>query len=72
MIILRAVLRALKSEKKIAEATHNITAWICNSDQDYDDDGEKAAGGRLLRLLSLSNAQNVIVVVSRWYMYIIF
>ena len=35
--------------------------------QDYDDDGESAAGGRLLRLLTLVGAENVLVVVSRWY-----
>ena len=35
--------------------------------QDYDDDGESAAGGRLLRLLTLVGAENVVVVVSRWF-----
>ena len=35
--------------------------------QDYDDDGESAAGGRLLKLLALVGAENVVVVVSRWY-----
>ena len=35
--------------------------------QDHDDDGETAAGGRLLRLLVLADARNVVVVVSRWY-----
>ena len=35
--------------------------------QDYDDDGETAAGTRLLHLLQLMDAWNVIVVVSRWY-----
>ncbi len=35
--------------------------------QDYDDDGESAAGGRLLKLLMLVGAQNVVVVVSRWF-----
>ena len=32
-----------------------------------DDDGETAAGGRLLRLLVLADARDVVVVVSRWY-----
>ncbi|KAI8922689.1 hypothetical protein BC831DRAFT_514907 [Entophlyctis helioformis] len=32
-----------------------------------DDDGETAAGGRLLHLLELSDCRNVFVVVSRWY-----
>lgn len=35
--------------------------------QDYDDDGESAAGGRLLKLLALVGAENVAVVVSRWF-----
>lgn len=35
--------------------------------QDGDDDGEAAAGGRLLHLLQVADARNVCVVVSRWY-----
>ena len=35
--------------------------------QDYDDDGESAAGGRLLHLLQLMDVWNVVVVVTRWY-----
>ena len=35
--------------------------------QDYDDDGEAAAGSRLLHLLQVTDARNVVVVVSRWY-----
>ena len=35
--------------------------------QDFDDDGESAAGGRLLHLLQVVGAQDVVVVVSRWY-----
>lgn len=46
------------SNKKIAKATHNITAWRIlsngNVQQASDDDGEAAAGGRLLRLLEVS------------------
>ena len=40
---------------------------MCLSLQDYDDDGESAAGGRLLKLLTLVGAEDVVVVVSRWY-----
>jgi hypothetical protein len=66
----------LSTNKKVAAATHNIAAWrIRNGDgpvagtpvQDYDDDGETAAGGRLLRLMQLMDVWDVIVVVSRWY-----
>ncbi|KAG2444222.1 hypothetical protein HYH02_009160 [Chlamydomonas schloesseri] len=35
--------------------------------QDYDDDGETAAGGRLLHLLQAADVRNVVVVVSRWF-----
>jgi hypothetical protein len=36
-------------------------------EQDCDDDGETAAGGRLLKLLSIVDVVDVCVVVSRWY-----
>lgn len=35
--------------------------------QDYDDDGEAAAGGRLLHVMQMMDVWNVLVVVSRWY-----
>ncbi|KAF2483603.1 ribosomal protein S5 domain 2-type protein [Neohortaea acidophila] len=64
--------RLLETDKKAAKATHNITAWRIQGDngvqfQDCDDDGETAAGGRLLHLLELMKAWDVMVVVSRWY-----
>ncbi len=34
--------------------------------QDSDDDGESAAGGRLLHMLQIAGAENVVVIVSRW------
>lgn len=60
----------LKYDKRIARAAHNITAWRINHDaviQDCDDDGETAAGGRLLHLLQLTDCWNVVVCVSRWF-----
>jgi hypothetical protein len=62
----------LVSDKKVAKATHNITAWRVRCEngvqfQDCDDDGETAAGGRLLHLLELMGVWNVMVVVTRWY-----
>lgn len=62
----------LATDKKVGKATHNITAWRIRGEngvqfQDCDDDGEDAAGGRLLHLLELMGAWNVMVVVSRWY-----
>ncbi|EAZ62755.2 predicted protein [Scheffersomyces stipitis CBS 6054] len=62
----------LTTDRKIARATHNISSWRIRSDngvqfQDCDDDGETAAGSRLLHLLTMMDVWNVIVVVSRWY-----
>jgi hypothetical protein len=62
----------LATDKKVAKATHNITAWRTRgpnetSYQDYDDDGETAAGGRILHLMQLMDVWNVMVVVTRWY-----
>ena len=62
----------LDTDKKVAKATHNITAHRIQSDngvtfQDCDDDGETAAGSRLLHLMQLTDVWNVMVVVTRWY-----
>jgi putative IMPACT (imprinted ancient) family translation regulator len=62
----------LDTDKKVAKATHNITAHRIKSEngvtfQDCDDDGETAAGGRLLHLMQLTDVWNVMVVVTRWY-----
>ena len=73
------VLAILKQDRKIVRATHNIMAYRIVSDKsetpladqavyaDNDDDGEDGAGPKLAELLYLMGAQNVIVVVSRWY-----
>lgn len=74
----RAVLAQLLENRKIASATHNMWAYrIAGStaanganqslQQDCDDDGETHAGSRLLHLLQIAEARNVMVVVSRWY-----
>lgn len=71
----------LKENKKIENAFHNMWAYrIDKTDpkasiagnsasilQDCDDDGEQAAGGRLLSLLQILHIVNVMVVVTRWY-----
>lgn len=62
----------LATDKKAAKATHNMTAWRIRgqdgaSFQDCDDDGETAAGGRILHLLQLMDVWDVVVVVTRWY-----
>lgn len=67
------LLNKLYENKKIASATHNIYAYriYCQEKnsvlQDCEDDGETAAGGRLLHLLQILDVRNVLVVVSRWY-----
>lgn len=48
----------LVSDRKIARSSHNMTAWRIRLEngvqfQDYDDDGETAAGSRLLHLLTV-------------------
>lgn len=66
------VAHLLATDKKAARATHNMTAWRINgpndtSYQDCDDDGETAAGSRMLHLMQLMDVWNVMVVVTRWY-----
>ncbi|XP_028592995.2 protein IMPACT isoform X6 [Podarcis muralis] len=67
------VLAELYKNKKIASATHNIYAYRIHCEdkqtflQDCEDDGETAAGGRLLHLMQILDVRNVLVVVSRWY-----
>ncbi|MCJ1369999.1 eIF2 kinase Gcn2p negative regulator [Loxospora ochrophaea] len=82
----------LTVDKKLAKATHNITAYRIRSSkysndhdetprdaaassrdrreivyQDSNDDGETAAGSRLLHLMQIMDVWDVLVVVSRWY-----
>ncbi|KAG1675206.1 Protein IMPACT [Nymphon striatum] len=67
------ILRKLKSNKKIAGATHNIMAYRIKCPKkkcilkDYDDDGETHAGSRVLHLLEISEIENVVVIITRWY-----
>lgn len=60
------------SERRVAKATHNIYAYRIQQDngqilQDQEDDGETAAGGRLLHVMQMLGVVDVLVVVSRWY-----
>jgi len=68
----------LATDKRAARASHNISAWRIREEstiglasgatyQDFDDDGETAAGGRLLHLLQVMGAWQVVVVVTRHY-----
>ncbi|XP_024519717.1 protein IMPACT isoform X3 [Selaginella moellendorffii] len=63
------VMEALLRNRKISGATHNIMAFrIVLPDkntvlQDYDDDGETAAGNRLLHLLQIVGAIDVLPLI---------
>lgn len=62
----------LATDRRARAASHNITAWRVRgpggaSYQDCDDDGEAAAGGRLLHLMQLMGLWDTMVVVTRWY-----
>ncbi|EJT69673.1 impact family protein [Gaeumannomyces tritici R3-111a-1] len=68
------VAHLLATDRQARAATHNMTAWRIRGAggtgttfQDCDDDGEQAAGGRLLHLMQLMDLWDVMVVVSRWY-----
>ncbi|CUM66042.1 uncharacterized protein PRCAT00003696001 [Priceomyces carsonii] len=52
-------LDTLVIDRKISKASHNISSWRIRKEsgiqyQDFDDDGETAAGSRLLHLLTVS------------------
>ncbi|KAJ4322494.1 hypothetical protein N0V94_002368 [Neodidymelliopsis sp. IMI 364377] len=66
------VAHLLATDKKAAKATHNMTSWRIKGPndtvyQDCNDDGETAAGSRMLHLMQLMDVWNVMVVVTRWY-----
>ncbi|XRA97995.1 RWD domain-containing protein [Pycnococcus provasolii] len=69
----RRFVRSLLENRKIQQASHNITAHRYTIPEtgavagDCDDDGESAAGGRLLHLLELMGCTDVAVCVSRWF-----
>ena len=73
-----AFVALLLEDRRLAGATHNVRAYRIELPPaaagrppvlaaDCDDDGESAAGGRLLHLLEVVRARNVAVVVSRWF-----
>lgn len=61
----------LESDKRIRNATHNITAWRIRGEgighQQFNDDGETGAGSRLLQLMQSMDLWDSMVVVTRWY-----
>ncbi|KAL0484583.1 hypothetical protein AKO1_011591 [Acrasis kona] len=65
------VLNHLLQDKKIASATHNITAYRIDGENEIienrDDDGETGAADQLLFMLQRADARNVCIIVTRWY-----
>ncbi|KAI1010591.1 hypothetical protein LB503_005156 [Fusarium chuoi] len=59
----------LESDKRIRNATHNITAWRIRGEgtghQQFNDDGETGAGSRLLQLMQSMDLWDSMVVVTR-------
>ncbi|EDO18777.1 hypothetical protein Kpol_1028p52 [Vanderwaltozyma polyspora DSM 70294] len=66
-----AKLEQLKTDPKIRKSHHVMSAWRVKQDaiafQDSDDDGETAAGSRMLHLVTIMDVWNVMVVVVRWF-----
>ena len=67
-----ALAELLFNDKKVSKATHNMFAYrFTNADgtsvSDNDDDGEKGSGSKLAALLDMSNVDNVLVVVTRYF-----
>lgn len=71
-------LELLKTDSKIRKGNHAMCAWrikkIADESkkneiifQDSDDDGETAAGSRMLHLITIMDCWNVMVVVVRWF-----
>jgi DNA repair protein Rad10 len=65
--------RELLADPIVTGATHNIFAYrLTDRDtgmcfQDSDDDGENAAGGKLVELLRTMGVDGVAVIVTRWF-----
>lgn len=70
-------LELLKTDSKIRKGNHAMCAWRIKQQspdnqrdimyQDSDDDGETAAGSRMLHLITIMDVWNVMVVVVRWF-----
>lgn len=70
---LDAALNSINSNKDLQKATHPCI-WACRYKDEsgrlvkaHEDDGESAAGSRLAFLLEVTQTEQALVVVSRWY-----
>jgi len=66
----------LKTDSKMRKASHIMSAWrtkVINENgqeikyQDSDDDGEAAAGSRMLHLITIMDVWGIMVIVARWF-----
>jgi hypothetical protein len=67
-----AALGEVLRDPRVARATHNVVAWRMRLPggalaADNEDDGEEKMGARLAQLLEDMGADNVLLVVSRWF-----
>ena len=68
-----AAVDTLLQNKRIAAASHNIMAYRFTNPvtgalhEDADDDGETAAGGRVLFMMRATRVDGAAVVVTRWF-----
>ncbi len=63
----RAMILALKSDKKFARATHHSWGLLTTQGAVKSDDGEAGAGMVIVRMLERAGVQGHLVVVTRWY-----
>jgi len=63
-----AALKALKRDKKFANATHNTWALLSSDEGPLkNDDGEAGAGMVILRMLERENITDHLIIVTRWF-----
>lgn len=68
-------LDVIRTDNKMRKAAHIMSAWRIKSTdpnsnvtyQDCDDDGETAAGSRMLHLITIMDVWNCMVIVARWF-----
>ena len=41
----------IHTDPRTSDATHSISAWVCDEDSGFDEDGEHGAGAKLLFML---------------------
>lgn len=63
----RALVAALKRDKRFARATHNSWGLLCEQGALKSDDGEAGAGMVILRMLERAGRRDHLVVVTRWF-----